>query len=224
MRKAFRYTLKSLGALALVLACYFGAAVIGAFVPGPSATLSDQNSDAPGTEILLISGAIHYDFLLPLNDQTRARFDFLGAAGYPLAPDAQWLVIGWGAREFYTTAGTYSDITAGAVWSALSGDTSVMRVETAGFLRADLPLTRRTLTVPQYTALLDSIADSFAAPVQKLDHPGFTSTDAFFVANGRFHALRTCNVWVGEMLRRAGLRFGGWTPTPYAVTLSLKLH
>lgn len=33
--------------------------------------------------------------------------------------------------------------------------------------------------------------------------------------------MRTCNVWVGERLRRAGLPFGNWTPTPQAVRLSL---
>ena len=29
-------------------------------------------------------------------------------------PEARWLVLGWGARDFYTTVGTYSDVTARA--------------------------------------------------------------------------------------------------------------
>lgn len=51
--------------------------------------------------------------------------------------------------------------------------------------------------------------------------PGFGPTDRFFAAHGRFDILRTCNTWISDMLRAAGLRFGAWTPTPYAVTLSL---
>ncbi|MEO6298814.1 MAG: DUF2459 domain-containing protein, partial [Paracoccaceae bacterium] len=48
----------------------------------------------------------------------------------------------------------------------------------------------------------------------------YGQTDVFFAANGHFHLFNTCNVWVGETLRAAGIPFGVWTPTPQSVTLS----
>jgi hypothetical protein len=50
---------------------------------------------------------------------------------------------------------------------------------------------------------------------------GFSMTDVFYSAVGRFHVLSTCNVWVGQKQADAGFGLGIWTPTPYAVTLSL---
>ena len=41
--------------------------------------------------------------------------------------------------------------------------------------------------------------------------------DAFYDATGRYSAVRTCNEWVGEGLRRAGVRVGRWTPFPVTV-------
>ena len=76
--------------------------------------------------------------------------------------------------------------------------------------------------------MLDSIWDSFehngtGAP-DRLAIEGYTPTDGFYAAKGRFDLLRTCNVWIGERLRDAGLRFGRWTPMPLSVSLSFDLY
>jgi len=59
---------------------------------------------------------------------------------------------------------------------------------------------------------------------QRVDVDGYTATDGFFAAKGRFSILRTCNVWIGDQLRAAGLRFGRWTPLPLSVSLSWRLY
>ncbi|WP_282027668.1 DUF2459 domain-containing protein [Ruegeria faecimaris] len=46
------------------------------------------------------------------------------------------------------------------------------------------------------------------------------STEISFKARGRFNALRTCNVWAGEVLWAANEDFGTWVPLPYSITLS----
>lgn len=173
----------------------------------------------------MVAGPIHYDFLLPLTQTTTSVFDFLSVADFPIThPDARWLVIGWGARDFYTTTGTYRDVSAGAIWRGLTGDASVMRVDVAGTLSTSIPVRQISLTADEYDRLLTAIRRSFAsdssgAPVL-LPQLGFSSTDLFYQANGQFNLFQTCNVWIGQMLRDAGVRFGWWTPTPYAVTLS----
>mgnify|MGYP000027896684 CR=1 FL=1 len=183
----------------------------------------------PQVEILLVGGKIHYDLLLPANLQTRSALRFMREAG--IATDhmgVEWFLVGWGAAQYYTNAGTYADIKADDVFRAISGDDAVLRVDVLGALYPDTDIKRLSLTHVQYNALLASIIDSFARDgfgrPQVLNHPGFTQSDRFFHANDNFNAIKTCNVWLGNQLRAAGLRFGVWTPTIWSIDLSLKEH
>lgn len=100
-----------------------------------------------------------------------------------------------------------------------------MRVDLAGPLQLDLTTQTLSLTNSQYTALITALRNSFApGTLRPLALSGFTDTDMFFAAQGRFHIGRTCNVWVGEMMHAAGLRFGIWTPMPLSVRLSHALY
>jgi uncharacterized protein (TIGR02117 family) len=213
MRRALR-----LIALTLALpALYLSASVILPLIPGPGPDLSGP----PAHRIGLLQGPIHTDILFPLTPETRARFAFAEAAGVPLShPDAEWLVFGWGSAAFYTTAGTYADITASAVLTAATGDTAVIRLDALGPLPPLENLRFLQLSEAQFQALLDQTSAAFTSET-KLSHPGFTGTDAFFPAHSHFSALRTCNVWLGETLRAAGIPFGLWTPANWSVTLSL---
>lgn len=213
----------ALGLVALV-GLYLLAAIAGALIPGPLA-LNPSAEDGPPIEIRLVAGPIHYDLLLPLTPRTQARFFHLEQAGLPLAdPHAEWLVIGWGSRAFYTHEGRYSDVPAATLWRAVTGDDAVLRADVIGPLPQGYESPVLKVTQAEYAALLTAMLrqlkpDADHAAIA-LTAPGFTDTDMFFEATGRFHIFRTCNTWVSRTLRRAGIRFGAWTPTPYAVTLS----
>lgn len=194
------------------MAAWVLAGLIGALLP------SDGAPPAPGTRFHLVAGPIHYDFLLPATAETRAAFGFASRGGVPVdAPGTEWILVGWGAREFYTTAGTYADIAAGPVWRAISGDRGVLRVDALPALDTR-DMASLSLDPARYRRLLAAIAGSRTGGRVP---GGFTATDAFFEAGEGFDALRTCNVWVGAMLRAAGMRFGRWTPSPMAVRLAL---
>lgn len=213
MRRALRLFLLTLALPVL----YLLASVILPLIPGPGPDLSGPATHRIG----LLQGPIHTDILFPLTPETRARFAFAEAAGVPLNhPDAQWLVFGWGSAAFYTTAGTYADITASAVLTAATGDDAVIRLDALGPLPPLPNLRYLDLSEPQFQALLTQTTAALASKT-RLDHPGLTGTDAFFPAHGHFSALRTCNVWLGETLRASGIRFGLWTPANWSVTLSL---
>ncbi|WP_299047355.1 TIGR02117 family protein [uncultured Tateyamaria sp.] len=212
--------LRRLGAgLAGIVLLYALAAALGGLWPGRTAPPTGPKTHT----VRLIHGPIHYDILLPIAD-ARRDLGWLAAKGIALDhPGADWLVVGWGARDFYTSTGTYLDLAPRSIWRAITGDRGVMRVDLAGTVPADWPALH--LTDAQYRALIAGLTDSFAsgAATQPMDHPGFSEWDRFFPARGRFHLFNTCNVWVGDMLRHAGIRFGIWTPTPYAVTLSWRM-
>ncbi|SMX29811.1 hypothetical protein TRP8649_03950 [Pelagimonas phthalicica] len=190
---------------------YLFAAGVGAVWP------NGQSGGGQGNVIVhLVPGPIHYDFLLPADERTRAVFGFSDAAQHP---GARWVVVGWGARGFYTATGDYTDLRADVIWQAATGDQSVMRIDVAGKLPKEV--TRRVLhlTEAEYERLLTVIRGEFAEK-RPIAGAGLSATDQFFAARGRFHLFRTCNVWVAEVMAQAGLRFGRWTPAPFAVTLS----
>ena len=210
-------------ALAFVLlpVMWFLAGLAGAAIPAAGGSAA---SDA--VEVRLIAGPLHYDFLLPATPHARAAFDFAAIAGVPVrASETAWILVGWGARDFYTATGRSVDMEARPVLRAVTGDRAVLRldawpdfaIENAGPGLRVLRMSR-----VEYDALLAAIVADLSGP--PVADAGFTPTDRFFAAAGRFDILRTCNVWVGAKLRAAGLRFGIWTPTPQAVRLALALH
>ncbi len=211
-------------ALSTLCVSYVLAALIGAVWPlGPRA---DPTIARP-IEVQLIAGPIHYDFLLPLTPDTRATFAFLHQDGLKIQdPSAEWLMVGWGAQGFYTTAGRYQDISATALFRAITGDTSVLRVDVFGRLPPSLPTLRLRLSTVEYAAFLEAIIASFKPNAQgnlsALNIPGLTGGDRFYPAQGRFNLFRTCNTWIGAMIRASGRRFGAWTPLPTSVTLAYK--
>jgi len=202
------------------------AAVIGALWAAPA---SDEPRAVPTREVLLAHGPIHYDLLIPIDDISGPRFAALETRGLPLShPDARWLVIGWGARKFYTETPTYRELKPGNVWRGIIGDDAVLRIDVIGPIAPTAERRTVTMTEGAYRRLVANVWSALdpgpdGLP-QRVDVDGYTATDGFFAAKGRFNILRTCNVWIGDQLRAAGLRFGRWTPLPLSVSLSWRLY
>ncbi|MGL4238425.1 DUF2459 domain-containing protein [Tabrizicola sp.] len=214
-----RSTLRLLALVVALPFLYLAASFALPLIPGPGPDLSGPKTRTIG----LIQGAIHTDILLPLTPEVRTRFGFAAAAGVPLNdPYAEWLLLGWGSAAFYTSTGTYADISAGTVLTAATGDSAVLRLE-IGSLNYQGKMHFLELSEAQFQALLTQTHAAFAGETP-LNHPGFSVTDAFFPAKGRFHLFRTCNVWLGETFRASGIPFGLWTPANWSVALSLNWH
>ena len=219
MRRALRMLTGLVLAVAALLLLWMLAGLLGGLIPGPTA----PQPGPPAVQIGLVATPIHYDLLLPLDDDLRARFGFAAAAGVDIGnPAAGWLLVGWGAEGFYTSAGRYSDIPAWAVARAITGDRSVLRLEAwENRPLADFAQTRSLMLSAQgYEALIDRILSELGTP-ELVQAPGLTRRDAFFRASTPFNGLYTCNAWVGEALRDAGVPLGIWTPSPQSLRLRL---
>lgn len=219
-----RILLRAITAVICLPLVYVAAGFVGAAIPGKHADL------AAGTDVLigLARAPIHYDFLLPMSPEVRAQFGFAEGAGVPIsAPQAEWLLVGWGSQAFYTSAGSYADMKPGAVFTAITGDQAVLHLDVAGDVSGVDGIQYLTLSEPQYAALLARLAADFqrdqtGAALPLAAH--FNDHDAFFEAKGRFNIFHPCNAWLGEVLRDAGVPFGIWTPTPQAVEMALRWH
>lgn len=207
-----------LAGLFSAIVLYLAVAVGGALVPGPMADVPRGDD----VMVILAAGPIHYDLLIPATPETRDSFAFLADYGVPMT-DPDWIVVGWGSRAFYTATGTYQDLQFGPVAQAIVGDASVLRFDVAygdlGDLGIAVPMSHAQLGLLRGQILQQIQRDDQGVPVA-LNDAGFTSTDVFLAANSHFSILQTCNVWIGQVLRGAGVKMGIWTPTPYAVTLS----
>lgn len=201
---------------------YVLAGFAGALIPGPIADVAG----APTERIGLAPGPIHYDFLLPLTPALRETFGFAKQAGLPVDhPQAEWLVLGWGAEGFYTTVGSYADMAAPVLWRAVTGDSAVLRLDLAGDVSGIEGIDWIDASQAQIDALAAVARAAFAPgpngqPVALPPAP-WGQTHVFYRATGRFSIFHTCNAWAGETLRAAGIRFGVWTPTTQALNLSL---
>ena len=166
-------------------------------------------------------------FSCPPATRLRATFAFAEAQGVPVRhPRVRWLIVGWGSRAFYTATGTYADLNLGSIWPALTGDAATLHLDVTGDVEGLDAITWVTLSETQLAALTQAVTatftrDSAGNPIPLAATP-FGPTDAFFAAEGRFNVLNTCNVWIGSMLRAAGLDFGAWTPTPQSIAFSAR--
>ena len=211
----------------MLVAAVMLAAALGTLVPRPlwPAAAADEGT----RHILVLKNAIHTDIAIPIDDGVRQRFAFLAEAGLPAdAPEARYIVFGWGGRAFYLETPTWSELKAVPVLKALTLDASVMHVDIAGAIAEPHPaVTGFDIDEQRFAALLDYIDASFQhgpnGPVV-IENAAYSRFDRFFEANGHFNALVGCNTWTAAGLRTAGLRTGWWNPLPVSLGLSMRLY
>jgi len=212
---------------AIAVITYLLAAVVGGLIPSPQNIRSQSPIESKNTiELYLLSTILHVDIAVPLNEEVRQQFAFLNDDGIPLShPLLRYLVIGWGSREFYTSTKALSDIGAKPVYTAITGDSSVIHVTPSKEL-SKLPDVRKiTVTQAGFQNMMNNIRSSFAHST--LDKPMVLKginhglSDVFYRANGNFNIFYPCNIWTAKMLRSAGIKTGIWTPTTYSLMLSL---
>lgn len=222
-----RWMRRILQAALAVIAIIILAAAIGTLLPRP--LFGSKNVTSGDTRrILVLSNPIHTDIAIPLNDETRSAYAFLGASGIAIAdPRVEWLVIGWGGRSFYLETPTWADLKPMPVLRALTVDRSVMHVDIAGPIDEAHPSVRAfDLPAESFENLSAFIQASFVrrdGEVLLIPDAGYGAHDQFFEAHGAFNALIGCNTWTAGALRAAGLRTGFWNPLPQSLGLSLDL-
>lgn len=198
------------------LALGYGLSVIVGLIPV-------NNSYQPATagiDVYLISNAIHSDIVIPLDagaSPWRSRFPaqhFRTSISH-----ATHVAIGWGDGGFYLGTPTWADLRLSTAAKALLLPSSTCMhatLTTPRYLHESAQ--RLTLRETEFERLQQFIENSFArSPSGEWIHisgVAYGLNDAFYVANGSYHAFNTCNCWVGRALRAAGVRVGWFTPLP----------
>jgi uncharacterized protein (TIGR02117 family) len=196
--------------------------VIGAYWGPPTAQPS------PGLKqfrIAVFWSPIHTDIILPVEGvSVDWRTVLSGGDPSGTASNAGYLAFGWGSESFYRNVPTMADITPGILLRALFFDRTVMHVTPIGDPES-IPAEHRTiLSIPKdrLKALEQFVLASFArdgtGPVSLIAGESYGYGDTFYLAEGRYWPIRTCNQWTGEGLRLAGIPVGYWTPFSQSIS------
>jgi uncharacterized protein (TIGR02117 family) len=201
-------------AIALVIAAYAAAGLVGGAIPANRA----WRPPARGVTIYVESNGVHTGIVVPkvaagidwrprvpasdLADPRYARFDHVA--------------FGWGERAFYLETPTWADVKPSIILAAATGSArTLMHVEHVRRPRPANDVRKVVLRPDEYRKLAAYIASSFATGGAR--HRGYAGYDVFYDARGRYDAIRTCNTWTGQALRTADIRVGAWTPFPVTV-------
>ena len=203
--KSRKWVGRLLTILLAVPAAYLVAALIGSLAPVNTA----WKEPADGTTIYLADNGIHTDIIMPVDAE--------GLDWSSVVPDerqARWIAFGAGEQHVYLDTPAWSDITLATIWSAIRGGPRVMHVE---FVGAPAYAARAIRLRPEeYRRLWTSIRAEFALDAEggpeRLAHPGYGCCDAFYQGVGKASAVRTCNNWVADRLRLAGVKVSVWPP------------
>ncbi|WP_240309578.1 MULTISPECIES: TIGR02117 family protein [Sphingomonas] len=194
-------------------ALYLLAAVVGGLVP-----LNADWREAPaGTTVYLRSNGIHVDIVMPAVAQGLDWRPYFPAGDFAAPPtDARWFGFGAGERRVYLETPTWADITPRTVWAATAGGERVLHVDEVATPGDNLVAIR--LRPEEYRRLWAAVRAQFvlggAGRPTRLPHPGYGGDDAFYRAHGRASAINTCNQWVADQLRIAGVKVSAWAPFP----------
>jgi uncharacterized protein (TIGR02117 family) len=221
--RRFKWWARRLGLALLVVPLSYGAVLLIGLFPMNNQFEPTEN----GIEIRIISTAVHADVIVPLVSD---EFDWLELFPHRLfladTSFATHLAIGWGDRGFFLETPTWADLTfATAVRALLWPTDSCLHVTMTRMEYWRDEGRSIHISSQQYRQLVEFILRDI-----KLDEDGriivisgitYGNDDLFVEAQGRYHALNTCNSWAGRAMRRAGIRTPWLTPLPRTMFLWL---
>lgn len=167
--------------------------------------------------IYITTNGVHTSVVLPLND----LLDFIDLADFSGYQGQQYLIIGWGDKDFYMNVPQWSDLTLKtALTSTFIPTDSALHISLLAEPAYLSEYNSYQLSNAQYQTLLSAIKDSAVISDNRFvvyPNKGYSSTDNFYQANGNYHLFNTCNSWTNRVMAAADLPHSLWTPFSFGV-------
>ncbi len=219
---ACRWCLRGFGLTIVSFLCFAGVAWVLGNTPVNSSFRHAGAED--GIDILVIDNGIHIDLVIPIDEPKFRWLDRFQKTDFVAFDERyRYAIFGWGNRQFYMETETWNDLKIANVLYAFAGmGETVVHVDLVGDLTWFKDSSRKIRLSPaQFERLSEFLMASFKTdaggaliPIPKRH---YRNTDAFYEGTGHYHLFRTCNVWAGAGLKKAGVRVGYWTLTPALV-------
>lgn len=211
----FRRLAKAVALIVGLPLFYLAAALAGALIPANSG----WSEPTQGVPIFVRTNGVHTWLVVP---KQAVGIDWRGVVDARDIADRRYaagdyLAFGFGNRDFYLNTPTWADLKVSTALAAAFGrGPALMHVDHVWNPRPDADQRRIVLRPDEYRRLAALIRASFARDAAGnsivLKGKGYGPSDAFYEAVGNYNGARTCNEWTGELLRKAGVRTGVWTP------------
>lgn len=178
-----------------------------------------------GPEVFVLSNGVHLDLVLPRYYEGEDLFPFLAGEDWLRAasPNAQHLAFGWGDKGFYLETPNWSDLKASVALKALfmPSETAIHLTAYRGPLQTGDHCRSFRVTPEQLADLVAYVKENFAfreAALKRIDCCQYGGApNRFYEAEGSYHLVMTCNQWVNQALKRAGIRTAVWSPFDWGV-------
>ena len=198
-------------ALLAIPALYLVAALAGSLIPvNRGWTEPDE-----GVTVYIANNGLHSDIVMPAKAEGLDWTPLVPMRDFAAPnPQAAWVAFGTGEQRVYLETPRWTDIRPRTIWSAMTGGKRVMHVE---WVSNPAYMDRAIRLRPEeYRRLWAAVRADFRLDAEgrpeRIDHPGYGRSDAFYWASGKFHALKTCNSWAADRLRIAGVKTSLWPP------------
>ena len=221
-RAALRFTLAMVAGFCLAGASYTLVALVSALLPVGGRVMADTSGEPP---VFVCASIAHADLILPLHDPLVNWETLFPDVAPARLPSGVMLAIGWGDLHFFRDTPTWSDVRFSTAARALLGrGTTALRVVAVNSPK-DMPDCRRlALDKPGRQALIDYVRASLVpgADGKPQRQPGGEGLEAYYLAQGRYGPLNTCNAWASQGLAAAGLPHAWFAPFSFGVTRPLE--
>ena len=219
-RRSASWAARILAGLIAIPLLYFLAALFLGLIPANSAWRQAES----GIAIFVRTNGVHTWILMP---KTNAHMDWRPYIPGAHVRDPRWdaanyAAFGYGEREVYLNTPTWADLTlSDAFRAAIGTGEPLVHVEHVQEPRADEYNRRLVLRPEEYRRLVGFVRARFRLDRNGRTMPvlgrGYRDNDIFYLANGGYSAILTCNEWTGRALRTAGVRTGLWTPLEQSI-------
>ena len=211
--RVVRFLAKGLLSFLLVMLLYFIAALVGSIIPVNTAQPEDGR-----ITIYLRTNGVHTDFIFPIENEVMDWQDFIPAETIPSKEaNFRFISFGWGDLEFYKETEAWSDLRFPVAFQAVFLESpSALHVTLEPAVRLEMPAVGVDISKAQYEKLVEYVLfafqKDFSGTPSVVEDLHYNQHDAFFHAKGSLHFFYTCNTWINDGLKYAGLRACLWTP------------
>lgn len=218
MAQSLRAIRALFGWLALAVGLYFAAGWVGSSVPVNRDFVSSDAPDA--VTVIVTTNGVHTTIAMPLNGPDMDWSDTFPTTDTadPFRPYTH-VAVSWGEKAVFLNTPTWADLSPLTVLRIVGlGGEPLYHVEF--WVRPAPSPDFRPLRISreQYRRLVRAIVRDLPPPGPgRRAYGGYAEHDVFYDARGSYTAYATCNEWIGETLRMAGIRTGAWTPFPGGV-------
>ena len=175
---------------------------------------SDYKYDESEIQFFVISNGVHTDICLPVKNNIYDWSAFVAVQDFDgVLDNPKYIGIGWGDKGFYLDTPTWADLKLSTAVNAifLPSETAMHITYYQDVPKESEHVVRCSMSKEEYQNLITYVNTSFENEgskdgAQLIAGKGYAQNDNFYEANGSYWGLKTCNTWVNEALKIAGVR------------------